>query len=78
MVEIIQNVGVSKMLSKLLKNLSDESTIETQQSIAIILGRTVRYEDEKLKKRVISLLKMRCEMSQDPTICEVLTKLRES
>ena len=78
MVEIIQNVGISKMLSKLLKNLSDESTIETQQSIAIILGRTVRYEDEKIKKRVISLLKMRCEMSQDPTICEVLTKLRES
>jgi HEAT repeat protein len=78
MVEIIQNVGISKMLSKLLKNLSDESTIEAQQSIAIILGRTVRYEDEKVKKRVISLLKIRCEMSQDPTICEVLTKLRES
>jgi len=78
MVEIIQNVGITKMLSKLLKNLSDESTIETQQSIAIILGRSVRYEDEKIKKRVISLLKMRCEMSQDPTICEVLTKLRES
>ena len=78
MVEIIQNVGISKMLSKLLKNLSDESTIETQQSIAIILGRSVRYENEKIKKRVISLLKMRCEMSQDPTICEVLTKLRES
>ena len=78
MVEIIQNVGISKMLSKLLKNLSDESTIETQQSIAIILGRSVRYEDEKIKKRVISLLKIRCDMSQDPTICEVLMKLRES
>ncbi|MFX0048078.1 MAG: HEAT repeat domain-containing protein, partial [Candidatus Hermodarchaeota archaeon] len=78
LVDIIQNVGISKMLSKLLKNLSDESTIETQQSIAIILGRSVRYEDEKIKKRVISLLKIRCEMSQDPIICEVLTKLRES
>ncbi len=76
MVKIIQKLGISKMLSKLLRNLSDESTLETQQSIATILGRTVRYEDEALKKRVISLLKIRCEMSQDPIICEVLTKLR--
>ena len=78
MVNIIQKIGISKILSKLLRNLSDESTLETQQSIATILGRTVRYEDETLKKRVISLLKIRCEMSQDPIICEVLTKLRGS
>ncbi len=77
MVKIIQEMGITKMLSKLLKNLSDESTIETQQSIAIILGRTVRYTDEKIKKRVISLLKIRCEMSQDKIICEILNKLRE-
>ena len=78
MVTIIQKIGISKLLSKLLRNLSDESTIETQQSIATILGRTVRYEDETIKKRVISLLKIRCEMSQDPIICEVLTRLKES
>jgi HEAT repeat protein len=78
MVNIIQKIGISKILSKLLRNLSDESTLETQQSIATILGRTVRYEDESMKKRVISLLKIRCEMSQDPIICEVLTRLRES
>jgi len=78
MVNVIQKIGISKILSKLLRNLSDESTIETQQSIATILGRTVRYEDEAIKKRVISLLKMRCEMSQDPIICEVLTKLKGS
>ncbi len=77
MVKFIQKMGITNHLSKLLKNLSDESTIETQQSIAIILGRTVRYEDEKIKKRVISLLKIRCEMSQDKIICEVLNKLRE-
>jgi HEAT repeat protein len=77
MVKIIQKMGITKLLSKLLKNLSDEFTIETQQSIAIILGRTVRYEDEKIKKRVISLLKIRCEMSQDKIICEILNKLRE-
>ncbi|MBY8987472.1 MAG: HEAT repeat domain-containing protein [Candidatus Lokiarchaeota archaeon] len=78
MVSIIQKIGISKMLSKLLRNLSDEYTIEAQQSIATILGRTVRYEDESIKKRVISLLKIRCEMSQDPIICEVLTKLKGS
>jgi len=78
MVDIIKRIGLSNIISKLLKNLSDEGSITTQQSIAIILGRTVRYEDEKIKKRVISLLKMRCEMSQDPIICETLAKLKES
>ena len=78
MVEIINNIGISQILSKLLKNLSDEGSIELQRSIAIILGRTTKYEDEKIKKRVISLLKIRCEMSQDPIICENLHKIRES
>jgi len=78
MVEIIHKIGISKIISKLLKNLSDEGSLATQQSIAIILGRTVRYEDEKIKKRVISLMKIRCEMSQDPIICEALVKIKES
>ncbi len=78
MVKIIKKIGLTKILSKLLKNLSDETSIETQQSIALIFGRTVKYEDEEIKKRVISLLKVRCEMSQDPIICETLTKLKES
>ena len=77
MIEIIQKIGLSQILSKLLKNLSDEGSIELQRSIATILGRTSRYEDEKIKKRVISLLKIRCEMSQDPVICENLHKIRE-
>ena len=75
---VIEYEIISKILSKLLRNLSDESTIETQQSLATILGRTVRYEDETVKKRVISLLKIRCEMSQDPIICEVLSRLKEN
>lgn len=78
MIEIIQKIGLSQILSKLLKNLSDEGSIELQRSIATILGRTSRYEDEKTKKRVIALLKIRCEMSQDPIICENLHKIRES
>ncbi|MHA2392884.1 MAG: MFS transporter [Promethearchaeota archaeon] len=76
-VKIIQKGGLNQMLSKLLKNLSDEGSLETQRSIALILGRTVKYEDESIKKRVISLLKIRCEMSQDPIICSTLQQLKE-
>jgi HEAT repeat protein len=75
-VEVIQKYGISKVFSKLLKNLSEEVSIETEQSIALILGRTVRYGDDSIKKRAISLLKIRCEVSQDPIICETLAKLR--
>lgn len=78
MVEIIKTTGITKILSKLLKQLTDETSIETQQSIALILGRTVKYEDQNIKDRVISLLKVRCEMTQDPIICETLVKLKES
>ena len=77
LVKIIQEVGINHILSKLLKNLSDEGTIEIQRSIALILGRTAQYEDEQTKKRVISLLKIRCEMSQDPIICSTFQKLKE-
>ncbi|MFX1391395.1 MAG: HEAT repeat domain-containing protein [Promethearchaeota archaeon] len=76
-VRIIQNVGISKILSKLLQNLSDEGSLEIQRSIALIFGRTVKYENEEVRKRVISLLKIRCEMSQDPIICETLQQLKE-
>jgi len=78
MIEIIQKVGLSKIISRLLKNLSDSGSLTTQQSIALILGRTAKYEDEKIKKRIITLLKVRCEMSQDPIICETLAKLKEA
>ncbi|MFX0057682.1 MAG: hypothetical protein ACFE85_04460 [Candidatus Hodarchaeota archaeon] len=78
MVDIIQKTGLSRILSRLLKNLSDEGSLTTQQSIALILGRTARYEEENIKKRVIAILKIRCEMSQDPIICNTLTKLEES
>ena len=78
MVEIIKKIGITEILSKLLKQLTDETALEIQQSVALILERTVKYEDESVKNRVISLLKVRCEMSQDPIICEALVKLKES
>jgi HEAT repeat protein len=77
MVDIIQEVGLEKTLSNLLMQLSDKGNMELQRSIAKIFSKTVQYEDEKIKKRVIALLKIRCEMSQDPIICEILHKLRE-
>ncbi len=77
MVKIINSIGLSSVLSTLLKNLSDETSLTTQQSIAIILSRTAILEEDKIKKRIISLLKIRCEVSQDPIICNALTKLRE-
>ncbi|MFX1377841.1 MAG: HEAT repeat domain-containing protein [Promethearchaeota archaeon] len=77
-VEIIKRIGLNRILSRLLENLSGKGSLTTQRSIALILGRTVNYENEKIKKRVISLLKIRCEMSQDPLICETLQNLRGS
>ena len=78
MVQIIRKAGIIEILSKLLKQLTDETSLEIQQSVALILERTVKYEDENIKSRVISLLKIRCEMSQDPIICEALVKIKES
>ncbi|MFW9818519.1 MAG: sister chromatid cohesion protein PDS5 [Candidatus Thorarchaeota archaeon] len=76
-VEIIKHNGLNRILTKLLENLSGKGSMATQRSIALILGRTAKYENEKIKKRVISLLKIRCEMSQDPIICSTLQKLKE-
>ncbi|MFX1370300.1 MAG: HEAT repeat domain-containing protein [Promethearchaeota archaeon] len=78
LIKIIQDIGINRILTVLLQNLSGESSLQTQQSIAQVLGRTMKYENEKIKKRVISLLKIRCEMSQDPIICGILQQLKEN
>jgi len=78
MVELIKRKGLKNLLPSLLKHLSDEFSIELQRSIALILGRTINVEDDDTKNRVISLLKMRCEMSQDQIICKVFHQLNES
>lgn len=78
MVEIIEKIGLETVLSDLLKNLSDEGSIQLQESISLIFQKTAKYEEEDIKKRIISLLKIRCEMSQNPIICETLHQLRET
>ncbi|MBY9007132.1 MAG: HEAT repeat domain-containing protein [Candidatus Lokiarchaeota archaeon] len=77
MIGVIKKEGIQKILPNLLKHLSDEFSIILQRSIALILGRTVIFYDEKIKKRVVSLLKIRCEMSQDETICKIYHQLKE-
>ena len=76
-ISIINNIGLKRLLSNLLKNLSIESSIELQRSIALLLEKTTKYESEQIRKRVIFLLKTRCEMSQDPIICGVLHRMKE-
>ncbi len=76
-VKIIQEISLNRILTKLLQNLSDEGSLETQRSIALILSRTAKYESENIKKRIVSLLKIRCEMSQDPIICNCLQSIKE-
>ncbi len=77
MVDIIKKIGLERIISNILKQLTDNRPIEVQRSFALILQKTIKNEDEKIKKRVVSLLKRGCEMSQDPIICKALHKIQE-
>lgn len=74
--QFIKKIGINKILPSLLRLLSSDSPIKTQRSVAKIFLRTARYEEEDVKKRIIALLKIRCEMSQDSVICSVLQELQ--
>ena len=74
--QLINKIGIKTLLSFLLKLLSSDFPINTQRSVAKIFLRTAKYEREDIKKRIIALLKIRCEMSQDTIICNVLQELQ--
>ncbi len=76
MVSIIRAKGLKNLLSDLLKYLSDEYSIALQQSIAKLLDRVAKYEEEDIKKRIISVLEIRCKMSQDQIVCKALHNLK--
>lgn len=76
MVSIIRAKGLENLLPRLLKHLSDEYSIKLQRSIALLLERVAKYEREEIKERIISVLDIRCEMSQDQIICGALHNLR--
>jgi HEAT repeat protein len=78
MIKLSVLIPMKTLLPNLLKYFSDETEMALQQSIALLLNRIVRYETPEIKNRVISLLKIRCEMSQDAIICDVLSNLQKS
>ncbi|MEJ2250758.1 MAG: HEAT repeat domain-containing protein, partial [Candidatus Lokiarchaeota archaeon] len=78
LVLIINEIGLKNLLNRLLQNLSDEVSLDLQRSVATILKRTAKYSNEDIKKRIIALLKIRCEMSQDPIICDAFHQIKES
>ena len=77
LVTLSSKISMKKLLPETLKYFSDETNILLQQSMAIALKRIVKYETGPAKKRVIEILSMRCEISQDPIICQVLQELKQ-
>ncbi|MEJ2279204.1 MAG: hypothetical protein P8Y70_15890, partial [Candidatus Lokiarchaeota archaeon] len=77
LVLIINEIGLKSLLNRLLQNLSDDVSLDLQRSVATILKRTAKYSNEEIKKRIIALLKIRCEMSQDPVICDAFHQIKE-
>ena len=77
LVSISVNIPMKKFLPATLKYFSDETDILLQQSIALALKRIIKYESKEIKKRVIDLLKIRAEVSQDPVISKVLQDLKD-
>jgi HEAT repeat protein len=78
MVGMSLKVPLSTLVPPLLKYFSDDSELVLQQSIALLLKRILRYEGEDLKLRVIPMLKIRCQVTQDPILSEVLSDLQAS
>jgi HEAT repeat protein len=71
LVMITKSISMNKILPTTLEYFSDDIDILVQQSMAIALQRIVNYESKEIKKRVGDLLKIRCEISQDPIICKI-------
>ena len=51
-------------------------TFTVMATLPLMIG-VIKSEKEKIKERVVSLLKIRCEMSQDPVICSTFQQLKE-
>ena len=75
LVTISKSISMNKLLPTTLEYFSDDIDIIVQQSMAVALQRIVNYETKDIKKRVGDLLKIRCEISQDPIICKIAQDL---
>ncbi|MHA1339957.1 MAG: HEAT repeat domain-containing protein [Promethearchaeota archaeon] len=78
LVKMSATVPLKEILPNALKYFGDEIDIEIQRSMALALKRILKYESKTLKNRLIEILKIRCEISQDPILCQVLQDLKES
>ncbi len=75
--DMSSKVEISTMLDKLLQLLGDEVDLPTQRTVAQILRRVAKYEKTEIKTRIIKLLRIRTEMSQDDTISRVLSEFEQ-
>jgi len=77
LVSVSKNMTISNLYSHTLKYFSDETNILLQRSIANALQRIVKYESSEVKNRLIGILKIRCQLSQDPVLCQIWHELDE-
>jgi HEAT repeat protein len=77
LVSLSKNVSMKELLPESLKYFSDETDPILQQSMALGLKRILKYESKAVKQRLIDLLTIRCEVSQDPILMKVLQELKE-
>ena len=77
LVVLSKNMSISNLYSHTLKFFSDDTNILLQRSIATALQRIVKYENADIKNRLIGILKIRCQLSQDPVLCQIWHELDE-
>ncbi len=77
LVSVSKDMTISNIFSHTLKYFSDETNILLQRSIANALQRIVKYESTEIRNRLIGILKIRCQLSQDPVLCQIWHELNE-
>jgi HEAT repeat protein len=75
LVSISKNMSITTLFSYTLKYFRDDTDILLQRSIARALQRIVKYESAEIKNRLIGILKIRCQLSQDPILCQIWHEL---
>lgn len=76
LVRLSNHIASDILVPKLLSYLSDESSIELEQSVSLVLKKVVKYENKAMKDRVISILTIRAHHTQDKILQQALSELR--
>ncbi len=77
LVLLSKDMTISTLFTHTLHFFSDETNILLQRSIANALQRILKYENPEARNRLISILKIRCKISQDPVLCQIWHELEE-